>query len=117
MIFLSRYFPSKEEYVALLESEGMQVEEASLFPRDTPVPGGPIGWLETFPLPFFADYTPDQKQQVSNTMLTAITQTICVQILNDVQAAMEPLKVDKDGNFLADYVRLRIRAIKPARNC
>ena len=42
------YFPAPEEYGALLEASGFEVNSIQLIPRLTPLPSNMIGWLETF---------------------------------------------------------------------
>ena len=42
------YFPTVEEYRTKLEAQGFIVSTIALIPRPTPLPGGMIGWLETF---------------------------------------------------------------------
>eukprot|EP00210_Caulerpa_lentillifera_P009094 g8675.t1 len=90
------FFPSADEYSALLEAEGMRVESIVLFPRKTPVPSGPTGWLDVFAKDFFVGVDPYEKQK----------------ICEEVEIAMNPLEVDANGVYLADYVRLRFHATK-----
>lgn len=58
------YFPSSEEYAALLAEEEMQVESITTFPRKTPIPSGPTGWLEVFGHDYFRDLNESEEQKV-----------------------------------------------------
>lgn len=60
------YLPSKEEYSALLESEGMDVEHISLVPKSRTVPGGVKMWLELYASVFFLGVDNDKEQKVTS---------------------------------------------------
>ena len=92
------YFPTDEEYRALLASHGFVVRDSMLFPRPTPLPGHVIGWLETFAQPFAA----------------ALWKTQRPAFFQSVMEACRPVLCDSDGHWNADYVRLRFFATKPA---
>lgn len=88
------YFPTVQEYAALLEQHGFRIEEIALVPRPTPLPTGMTGWLETFAGPFVAGL--DRAEQQA--------------ILQEAEAAMAPALRDGSGGWWADYMRLRFRA-------
>lgn len=90
------YYPAPEEYQAILEKHGLQVESIALIPRPTPLPDGMMGWLKTFAGPF----------------LTPFPSIFHRYILWRAKLRMKPILCDKDGNWHADYVRLRILARK-----
>lgn len=92
------FFPSAETYRALLEARGFVVESITLMPRPTPLPGAVNGWLETF----------------SHTFLAALPVTERQNFIAEVADALRPALCDADGNWTADYVRLRFFALKPA---
>ncbi|MEM8797907.1 MAG: methyltransferase domain-containing protein [Pseudomonadota bacterium] len=90
------YFPSPDGYAALLDAHGFKVEAIELIPRPTPLPTGISGWLETFANPFVADLDATARQAV----------------LARAEALLEPSLMDENGNWTADYVRLRFKARK-----
>jgi hypothetical protein len=90
------YFPTAEAYAALLGRHGMQVHAATLIPRPTALPMGIKGWFATFAGPFLADMPSDQHEA----------------ILADAEALLvRPLR-DANGDWIADYVRLRFSATR-----
>lgn len=89
------YFPTPEEYQSLLEGHGFRVEPIELIPRPTPLPTGMRGWLETFADPLLAPIAPDQRAAVLDQAVHLLTPTLR----------------DGAGQWTADYVRLRFRAV------
>lgn len=89
------YFPTEAEYASLLETAGFAVERIERVPRPTPLPTGMKGWLATFREPFFDQYGPELRQRV----------------LDDVVWSLETQLRDASGEWTADYVRLRVRAV------
>jgi SAM-dependent methyltransferase len=92
------FFPSPCEYHRRLEAQGFSVESMNLIPRPTPLPTGMAGWLETFGSPFLQHAPADRRPE----------------LVERVVALLEPALSDADGNWTADYVRLRFRAVLPA---
>lgn len=92
------YFPSVEDYRARLEGRGFSVEYIALIPRPTPLPGDITGWLETFAESFTAVLPAEQRAS----------------FIDEVRDALRPQLCDAEGNWTADYVRLRFKAWKPA---
>jgi len=90
------YFPAPQVYRNRLEKAGFSVEEMWHFPRPTPLPTGMRGWLETFAVPYLSD----QPTQVQVEMLDRITDLLA------------PSLRDEEGQWIADYVRLRLVATK-----
>jgi len=90
------YYPAPEEYQAGLEKHGLQVHSIALIPRPTPLPEGMKGWLKTFAGPF----------------LKPFPSFLHSYILWRAKMRMKPVLCDKDGNWHADYVRLRVLAKK-----
>jgi trans-aconitate methyltransferase len=90
------FFPSPELYRRLLEDAGFTVQSIDLIPRPTPLPNGMDSWLNTFRNGVLDHLNPPDRA-------TAITRTI---------ALLEPTLRDADGNWTADYVRLRFHATK-----
>jgi trans-aconitate methyltransferase len=92
------YFPTPGDYATRLERAGFRVDSIALIPRPTPLPGDIIGWLETFAQNFTAAL-PEQERRA---------------YLEEVRSALEPRLSDARGGWVADYVRLRFLATKPA---
>ncbi|HWB25021.1 MAG TPA: methyltransferase domain-containing protein [Chitinophagaceae bacterium] len=91
------YFPSVAQYIALLEAQGFTVRQVLYFDRDTELTGedGMANWIEMF-WPFFFKHISQQQVQ-------AVT-----------AKAVEYLRPGyyRNGKWYADYVRLRVKAIK-----
>jgi trans-aconitate methyltransferase len=92
----SSFFPSPTLYRRLLEQAGFTVQSITLIPRPTPLPNGMHAWLNTF----------------RNGVLDHLTQTDRVTAVENTIALLEPILRDADGNWTADYVRLRFHATK-----
>jgi SAM-dependent methyltransferase len=90
------FYPTPAEYRALLEANGFSVERIGLFPRPTPLPTGMRGWLSTFRESFFEQWPAGARDN----------------IVAEVEALLAPALSDRSGNWTADYVRLRVHAIK-----
>lgn len=91
-------FPRPEEYRELLESVGFEVKSIRLIPRPTLLPGDVRGWLETFAQHF-------------TSALPAMHRS---EFLTEVVDMLRPQLCDAQGDWRADYVRLRFSASKPA---
>ena len=93
------YFPSAEAYASLLSDTGFTVQSSRLFPRPTHLGEGDgtlIGWLKVFASPMLAGLSPSDRDRV------------CALVEDDLRDTMV-----YDGTWVADYVRLRIIALKP----
>jgi trans-aconitate methyltransferase len=90
------YFPTEADYRSRLERGGFEVRSIALFDRPTPLPGDVTGWLETFTLPFLAGVARAQRADV----------------IADVRERLRPALCDTEGRWTADYVRLRVLAVK-----
>lgn len=90
--------PTAEEYTAILGEAGLRVTMAELFERPTPLEGqdGLRNWLEMFRRPHFHDLDPE---------------TVGAILDRTVEIARPDLYAD--GTWHADYVRLRVAAVKP----
>jgi len=91
------FFPSPELYRGLLEASGFAVQNIALISRPTPLPGDVGGWLETFSQPY-------------TSVLPAAERKI---FISEVVETLRPVLCDVNGNWYADYVRLRFSATKP----
>jgi len=93
------YFPSVDEYSCLLEHAGFIVESAHLFDRPTPIGHEEEAlstWLEVFSVP----------------LLKGLTESGRNRVVSIVEEELRPLMY-RDGAWVADYVRLRVMALKP----
>ncbi len=93
-----RFYPSIGEYAPLLEANGLQVTFAVLFDRPTPLSGGEQGlrnWLNMFASAASKLMTPAQHKQ----------------FLGRVVDLARPA-LFHDGQWTADYKRLRMIAVK-----
>jgi trans-aconitate methyltransferase len=89
------YFPSAEGYRKRLREAHFTVDEIAIIPRPTALPTGIEQWLDTFAEDFFAALAePDRPR--------ARTETADL---------LRPVLMDETGTWVADYVRLRFRAI------
>jgi SAM-dependent methyltransferase len=92
------YFPTPGDYATRLERAGFRVDSIALIPRPTPLPGDITGFLETFAQSFFQGL-PDAER---------------MEYLQEVRLVLEPQLRDGAGIWVAEYVRLRFAASKPA---
>ncbi|MGI9513475.1 MAG: class I SAM-dependent methyltransferase [Anderseniella sp.] len=90
------FFPSPEVYADMLTDAGFEVRRIGLYPRPTPLKTGMKEWLKLFRKPFF--------EQFGNETDTA---------LDEVEQLLRPSLCDARGNWTADYVRIRVEAVKP----
>lgn len=88
------YYPSPEEFSRVLSAAGFGVSYIELIPRPTKLPGDIRGWLEVFAQPFTKSVAESEREA----------------FLNDVRRALEASLRDADGNWIADYARLRFKA-------
>lgn len=94
------YHPTAESFRKVLETGGFVVESCTIIPRPTPLPTGMTGWLNTFRGGFIdsAGVPPKERNHV----------------IEDVCALLRPVLADAEGNWIADYVRIRFSARLPA---
>src|SRR5262245_38236549 len=90
------YYPSVQEYSELLQRYGFCVNYIELIPRPTKLPGDITAWLEVFAQPF------------TNTVST----TEKSGFLTKIRDSLEPALRKDDGDWYADYVRLRFKATR-----
>jgi len=88
------YFPTTKEYGNLLQTVGFRVDSIELIPRPTPLPNGMASWLETFASPFFHGLEDDLKDAIFDNTLNLLAHSLS----------------DGQGNWTADYVRIRVVA-------
>jgi SAM-dependent methyltransferase len=89
------YYPTPDGYTRRLKRHGFNVEKIALIPRPTPLPeGGMSGWIRTF------------RRGVLDTLPEAMRNTV----VEEAVALLEPALRNEEGNWIADYVRLRFIA-------
>ncbi len=92
------YFPSIGEYAGLLEKQGFEVGYAVLFDRPTLLEGGSAGmvnWIEMFAGGFLSGLSDDVRSHVIHTVEEHLRSVLY-----------------HDGNWIADYRRIRFVAVK-----
>jgi len=90
------YYPSVEGYTRRLVRQGCHVERMELVPRPTPLAeSGMTDWLRTF----------------RRGVLAGVPEAMREKIVEETAALLAPALRDEDGNWVADYVRLRFIAI------
>jgi len=90
-------FPSPQEQADRLTTIGFEVRRMELIPRPTPLPTGMYGWLVTFAGPYTRHLPVERREP----------------FLRRVEAMLAPALRDRQGNWTADYVRLRFVAVRP----
>ncbi len=89
------YYPTTEAYTRRLEGNGFKVEQMALIPRPTPLgENGMSGWLRTFRRGVIEGLPEDTREVV----------------IEETAAMLAPALRDEEGNWTADYVRLRFIA-------
>jgi trans-aconitate methyltransferase len=91
------YFPSTAAYRKKLEAAGFTVERIAIIPRPTTLPTGIEAWLDTF----------------AGDFLGAVPEQDRTQARSEVADLLRPVLMDETGTWIADYVRLRFRALRP----
>jgi trans-aconitate methyltransferase len=93
------YYPTPEIYRRRMERVGFTVERVELIPRPTRLmEGGMSGWIRTF------------RRGVLETLPEGVRDTV----VSEAVTLLEPILCDEDGNWTADYVRLRFIGRKQA---
>jgi trans-aconitate methyltransferase len=90
------FYPSPAHYQRLLEAGGFTVRAIELIPRPTPLPHGMTSWLNTF----------------RNGVLDLLPKADRERALAETVALLQPILCDGEGNWTADYVRLRFFAVR-----
>jgi len=88
------YYPAPEVYSDRLTRYGFTVKKIQLIPRPTPLPTGMAAWLTTF----------------RSGVLEAVPAHLRATVVDETVSLLEPALRDEQGNWTADYVRLRFIA-------
>ncbi len=91
------YFPTPEIYTQQLQAQRYAVTSMELIPRPTPLPGDIIDWLEVF----------------TGTFLNAVPDADRSAAMYEIRNVLHSDLCDEEGQWTADYVRLRFAATKP----
>jgi hypothetical protein len=89
------FFPSIDVYRGMLEEGGFRVRRIGLYPRPTELKTGMKAWLKVFRKPFFEQFGPSMDD-----------------VLDEAEALLRPSLCDAKGRWTADYVRLRVEAVR-----
>jgi trans-aconitate methyltransferase len=91
------YYPSIGEYAAVLEQHGLEVRQASLFDRPTPLEGenGLDQWLRMFG----SSYLRDQSSEQADAIIGQLVELLRPQLY-------------RDGIWTVDYRRIRVVAVR-----
>ena len=93
----TNFYPAPGEYWTLLERQGFKVAMLEHFPRPTLLPKDLKTWLATF----------------RKSIMEAIDPGLRETILEQIQEVLRPSHYNAQGQWGADYVRLRFSALKP----
>ena len=93
------YCPSIDEYAGLLEQHGFDVREAVVERPTRRLEGGWLGMVSLIERLFADEF------------LSRLSDRVRSQVINSVRERL-PLALDRDGNYIADYRTIRVRAIK-----
>ena len=88
------YFPTSQAFAEQLSMAGFSVQSIALIPRPTLLPTGMQRWLEGFASVFFVGLAPD----------------LVTEIKTQILSLLKPILCDDQGQWYADYVRLRFAA-------
>ena len=89
------YFPSDKDYKKLLEDNGFKVEYIELIPRPTSI-DDISNWLNIF----------------ANGIVSHLTDEQQLNFKQEVRETLKPKIYTEEDGWIADYVRLRFKAIK-----
>jgi trans-aconitate methyltransferase len=90
------FYPSPAEYRRLLQAAGFTVRSIELIPRPTPLHAGMEAWLNTF----------------RNGVLGVLAPEDRARAMAEIVGLLRPVLCDADGNWTADYVRLRFAGVR-----
>jgi trans-aconitate methyltransferase len=91
------YYPSVGEYAPILEAHGMEVRDAHLFDRPTPLQGedGMEHWLRMFTQSYLRQFSPERADDVVSQLVDHLRPTLY-----------------HDGVWTVDYRRLRVQCVR-----
>ena len=90
------YYPTADSYAGRMKRHGFRVEQMAMIPRPTKLPeSGMEGWLRTF----------------RRGVLDGLPKDVRDAVVKETAELLAPALQDDEGNWIADYVRLRFVAI------
>ena len=90
------YYPTAESYAKRLKGHGFKVEKIGIIPRPTKLAeGGMAEWLRTF----------------RRGVLEELPENLREDVVRETTQLLAPVLQDEEGNWVADYVRLRFVAV------
>jgi trans-aconitate methyltransferase len=90
------YYPTAESYSERMRRHGFKVEQMAVIPRPTRLAeSGMEGWLRTF----------------RRGVLDGLPEDVREAVVKETAELLAPALQDEEGNWIADYVRLRFVAI------
>ena len=92
------YFPTADEFRERLVARNFRVVSVQLVPRPTILPSGMQAWLRTFAAPIFEQLPETDREPALAEVVELLRGALC----------------DTQGNWTADYTRLRFQAERPA---
>jgi SAM-dependent methyltransferase len=91
------YYPTPEAYTRRLTHHGFTVQQIALIPRPTTLPeSGMNAWLRTF----------------RRGVIQGLPEEFRDTVVEETAALLAPALRDEEGNWVADYVRLRFIATR-----
>jgi trans-aconitate methyltransferase len=90
------YFPGTDEFARLLAECGFTLDSIALINCPTRLPGDLAAWIEVFAQPFTRSVPEEERAS----------------LIAEIRNTLEPSLRDAQGDWLADYVRLRFHATK-----
>jgi len=89
------YYPTRESYTERMKQHGFTVEQMAMIPRPTKLSeSGMEGWLRTF----------------RRGVLDGLPENVRESAVKETAELLAPALQDEEGNWIADYVRLRFVA-------
>jgi SAM-dependent methyltransferase len=89
-------YPTPADFARRLGAAGFTPLSVELLPRPTPLPSGMRAWLRTFAGPIFEQLPVDARDDALGETVALLQWSLC----------------DEEGNWTADYVRLRFSAVR-----
>lgn len=94
---LPHYYPTAEDFSALLSDAGFVQIDAQIIPRPTYLPTGLKGWLDTF----------------GDSLLPGVPKAQHPHLIEEICTFLRPILSTPSGFWHADYIRLRFSARTP----
>ncbi len=105
------FFPTADEYAAMLLDAGFALRSIDLIHRPTQLPTGIAGWLRSFAGPFLASLGAGLGAGLGSGLGSGLEPAEHDAILREVAEVLAPALRSAGGMWIADYVRLRFHAV------